>query len=191
MRCSAGSSCSIRLRATNTLRSRSMPVGAGGIGDEQLAEGRHHRPGGGAEAVGFDRHVAPAEHGEALVGDDRLDRRHRLLGVARGSAGRNAMPDRVVRRPAAARTPTTLAGTRSGTWIRMPAPSPVSASAPVAPRCSRLQSAPMPMATMDRLATPLMLRHERDATGVVFESWVVETRGPGQDRCASSSSTKS
>ena len=58
---------------------------------EQLLERRHRRPGRRAEAVGVDRHVAPAEDGESLVADDVLDRGLRLLGGDR-SAGRNAMP---------------------------------------------------------------------------------------------------
>ena len=37
----------------------------------------------------------------------------------------------------------------------MPAPSPVSGSAPVAPRCSMLHKAPNPVCTMRWLATPL------------------------------------
>ena len=45
---------------------------------------------------------------------------------------------------------------RSGTWSRMPAPSPVSDSAPVAPRCSRLHSAPMASSTIRLVARPLM-----------------------------------
>jgi hypothetical protein len=86
------SSRRLRLRATNALRSRSMPVAPSGSDDEQLLERRHRRPGRGAEAVGLDRQVAPAEHGQADVVDGRLDRRHRLL-AGLGSAGRNAMPD--------------------------------------------------------------------------------------------------
>ena len=46
-------------------------VGAGAhrLGDEQLGEVRHDRAGGGADvgAVGVDRHVAPAEDGQALL----------------------------------------------------------------------------------------------------------------------------
>ena len=46
---------------------------AAGGGDEELAEGRHHRERGGAQHGRVDRHVAPAEDGEALLGGDLLD----------------------------------------------------------------------------------------------------------------------
>ena len=65
---------------------------AGWVRDEQLLERRHHRPRAGAEAVGMHGHRPPAERGQALVGDDRLDRALRLLGIASTSAGRNARP---------------------------------------------------------------------------------------------------
>ncbi len=44
-----------------------------GTGDEELAERRHHAAGGGAEDVGGDGYVAPAEDREALLGGDLLD----------------------------------------------------------------------------------------------------------------------
>ena len=42
----------------------------------------------------------------------------------------------------------------SGIWTRMPAPSPVSGSAPVAPRCSMFVSAVRPRVTMLRDFSP-------------------------------------
>jgi hypothetical protein len=51
-----------------------------GSGDDELAEARHRRPRGGAEARGIDRHVTPGEDLQSLVGHDGLDRRLRLLG---------------------------------------------------------------------------------------------------------------
>ena len=36
------------------------------------------------------------------------------------------------------------------------------------------------MATIDRLAWPLHVGDERDAAGIVFESWVVETLRRGK-----------
>jgi len=44
-----------------------------GAGHEELAERRHDRLGGLAEAVGYDGHLAPAEHAETLFGRDLLD----------------------------------------------------------------------------------------------------------------------
>ncbi len=55
------------------------------------------------------------------------------------SAGRKAMPTAYA--PASGRSnPATSRKKASGTWERMPAPSPESGSEPVAPRCSRLRS---------------------------------------------------
>jgi hypothetical protein len=56
------------------------------IGDEQLFERRHRRPGRLTETVGIDGKVAPAEHAEPDVVHGHLDRRHRLL--ARAGIGR-------------------------------------------------------------------------------------------------------
>ena len=58
--------------------------GADGVADEQLSADRHDRLGTGAKALRVDRHVAPAEHGQALIGDDRLDQFLGLLRVGRG-----------------------------------------------------------------------------------------------------------
>ncbi len=54
--------------------------GAGGVGDHEVGEGRHRGAGRGAEAGRVDGDVAPPDDVESLVGDDRLDRRPRLLG---------------------------------------------------------------------------------------------------------------
>ena len=51
---------------------------------------------------------------------------------------------------------TTSRRKRSGTWTRMPAPSPELVSAPCAPRWSRLQRAPKAVSTMLRDLRPLM-----------------------------------
>ena len=45
---------------------------------------------------------------------------------------------------------------RSGTWIMIPAPSPLFCSAPAAPRCSRFSRAVMALSTMSRLRRPCM-----------------------------------
>ena len=75
--------------------------------------------------------------------------------VSASAVGRNAIPTAYC--PAGGRAKSTTAlRKRSGIWIVMPAPSPVFASAPCAPRCSRLQRAPMPIATISWVARPLM-----------------------------------
>ena len=55
-------------------------AGAERIGDDDLAERRHHRPGRDAEAVRAHRDVAPGDDGEAFLVDDVGDRRLGLLG---------------------------------------------------------------------------------------------------------------
>ncbi len=108
----------------------------GHAGDEQLTEPRHHRPGHRTEvgAVRVDGQLSPADQREALVGDDLLDVELAASAAASASAGRNAMP--VAYSPAGGRSKSTTARNRpSGTWTRMPAPSPVwPSSAPFAPR---------------------------------------------------------
>ena len=58
-----------------------------------------------------------------------------------GSFGRNTMPTPYWPMAGSVRpcAPHALRRNRSGSWIRMPAPSPCSGSAPVAPRCERLR----------------------------------------------------
>ncbi len=60
-----------------------------GRGQEDLAEARHDRAGGGTQQVRGDRDVAPAEDGEVLVGGDGLDLRDRggVGGVLVGEEG--------------------------------------------------------------------------------------------------------
>ena len=79
------------------------PGGAGSVIDEQLPAGRQHHPRAGAEAIGIYRNVAPTEHGEALVLDDRLDHRLRLLGIS-GIPGQERQAHRIARRPSEDRT---------------------------------------------------------------------------------------
>ena len=81
-------------------RSRAMPeIRRPRTGDEHLGEGRHHAARGGAELVGVDGDVAPAEHGEALLGGDLLDPAAGLGGLV-GVGGEEAGADgvRVLRR---------------------------------------------------------------------------------------------
>ena len=69
------------------------------------------------------------------------------------SWGRKATP--AAYSPAGGRSKSAVARSRaSGTWVRMPAPSPEFGSEPAAPRWSRLCSAVRPMATIDRERRP-------------------------------------
>ena len=54
--------------------------GALGVGDDEVAETRHRRAGGGAEARRVDGDVTPPDDDQTLVAEDRLDRRLGLLG---------------------------------------------------------------------------------------------------------------
>ena len=95
--------------------------------------------------------------------------------VRRRWAGRRCRPRT---RPAAGSSKSTSARRNaSGTWIRMPAPSPVFGSAPVAPRWSRLRRASRPLAMMSWLGHAGQRGDEGDAAGVVLERRVVEALG--------------
>ena len=112
-----------------------VPVGGG---EEHLAERRLGVGGLLADHRVVDRDVAPAEHLQALAGGDLLDAGHggglglRVAGQE-GDAGGVGAGRREVEVDDRAEE-------ASGTWMRMPAPSPTFASALVAPRWSRLQS---------------------------------------------------
>ena len=105
--------------------------------------------------------------------------RRRVLATCSASPGRNAVPT-AYDLGAGRSKPTSRATSRrnaSGTWIRMPAPSPELVSAPAAPRWSRLSSAVMPLRTMSWLASPGQRRDERHAARVVLVGGVVEALG--------------
>ena len=89
------------------------------------------------------------------------------------SAGRKAMPTEYS--PIGGRSKSTPARSRaSGTWVRMPAPSPELGSDPAAPRWSRLCSAVRPAATIAPGAAAAGVGHEGDAAGVLVVRRVVE-----------------
>ena len=69
---------------------------------------------------------------------------------------------------------------RRASGSRMPAPSPVSASAPAAPRWFRLHSAVSAWSTIAWLLRPCMSTTKPDAAAVVLEARVVEPLGGGQ-----------
>ena len=74
------------------------------------------------------------------------------------------------------------AGTRAGICSRMPAPSPVFASQPQAPRCSRLTRIWMALPDdVVRLAA-LHVDDEADAAGVVLVGRVVQAGAAGRFR---------
>ena len=87
------------------------------------------------------------------LGGDLLD-----AGLGRGAlvgvVGQVGHADGVRARRAAGRHPGRRGRSASGTWVRMPAPSPTSGSAPVAPRWSRLRSASRAWTTMSWPAVP-------------------------------------
>ena len=175
VRSSGGNSCSIRLRATNVNRSSAIPEAAARRGNEQLTKRRHRGAGGLAETVRLDRHVAPPEHREATA-----RRRSSRPGpglcraIPRRPAGRRSRP-RIAPAGGSSKS-TTSRNNRSGIWIRIPAPSPVSASAPVAPRCSRLHSADRPVRTSSLDADAAHVGDEGHAARIVLETRVIETR---------------
>ena len=71
-----------------------------------------------------------------------------------GSVGRNAVPTAYA--PAGGSSKSTTARRKaSGTWMRMPTPSPVLYSAPRAPRCSRRRSAARPRRTISWVRRPV------------------------------------
>ena len=90
------------------------PAHAGtGAGDEELAEHRHHAPGGGPEEVGLDGDLAPAEDREALLGRDLLDPPPGLRRPARRHPGGTPCRRRTTT-AAAARSRPPRAGRRPG-----------------------------------------------------------------------------
>ena len=87
------------------------------------------------------RHVAPADR---PAGPRPRPRRRGSARARRGAPRRRAAGSRrdaVGARPAGAPRRSTARKNSSGSWRSMPAPSPVSGSAPAAPRCSRFSSA--------------------------------------------------
>ena len=178
-RSSASSSCSMRLRTTYTRRSRSMP--------RARRDRRRRRCLNEASPPAPSPRGSPARPGRGARRRPRaLPRRRSSRSPPRPSRRRRCRragtPGRRRRRPpAAARHRSTARRKRSGTWTRIPAPSPVSASAPVAPRWARLVRALEAGAHQLVAGHALDVGHERDAARVVFESRVVAgPTGPGE-----------
>ena len=77
----------------------------------------------------------------------------RAAASAASSSGRNAVPTAYAPLSGSGNGVTPRRNA-SGTWVRMPAPSPESGSAPEAPRWSRLRSAVSAWSTISWVATP-------------------------------------
>ena len=108
--------------------------------------------------------VAPTSAPSGSVGSSRQPRTvspsssamastcSRASARASGSCGRKQMPAAKVLAPSAvgggSSKSTTSRRSSTGSWMRMPAPSPLLGSAPAAPRCSRCSKAVSPSATM-------------------------------------------
>ena len=94
----------------------------------------------GAEPGGVDADVAPADEALPLGADEMLDMRHRDRRAPRRPAAESTSRPHSGR-AAAVRgraPPAQSRSSASGIWIMQPAPSPISGSAPTAPRWSRL-----------------------------------------------------
>ena len=126
-------------------------VEAVGGADDRLPDARRDPGGDGPGLREVDRDVAPTEEPLPFVADRPLDERLEL-GPARLVEGEEERTDAV---PAGGGRPSTDARkSASGSWIRIPAPSPESASAPEAPRCSRFESAARARRTVSWEACP-------------------------------------
>ena len=176
----------MRLRITYSLRSKrgrrpASPAGSRAPAtDEQLPEHRLDGHRAAARAAGR-RSARRASRAPAALPRATMRSKSASICRARGrrrAAGRrarrrscrsggSAMPSRAVSRRR----------NRSGIWIRMPAPSPVLASQPHAPRCSRLMSTCSACSTIACERWPLMCTTKPDAARVVLVARVVEALG--------------
>ena len=145
------------------------------VGHEQLLEARHHCTSARAKAVRTDRHVAPPDGDETLVGDDRFDRTLRLLRVG-GVGGQERQADRVLPQR----------GQRESGDLAEEAVGHLDQNASaittvcLGTRCAAvLHVAQRPDAEVDdgTTANAVDVRDEGHAAGIVFEPRVVETRG--------------
>ena len=104
----------------------------------------------------------------------------RAAARATGSCGRKQMPAAKVLVPSGAvggsSKSTTSLRSSTGSWMRMPAPSPLLGSAPAAPRCSRCSRATSPSATMACERRPWMsvimaTPQESDSLSGSYKPW--------------------
>ena len=145
--------------------------------------GRLHHLG---QAAVVDRHRAPAEELQALLADDAhphalavraqaLVLRHEEVadGVVAGLGQLDARASRIPR-----------ARNACGIWMRMPAPSPASGSAPTAPRCSRFSRMASASLTSWCDLRALQVGDEADAAGVVLAARVEQAARPRASSCS-------
>ena len=124
--------------------------------DEDLLEDRLRRAGPCAQLGVVGRHVPPAEQLQTFLFADAREQRLHLRALGRVLRQENQAGAVVARRRAARiRAAAGRGRTRPASAIRMPAPSPVFASQPQAPRCSRLISSFSPCSTMACERRPL------------------------------------
>ena len=144
-----------RRRSTNSWRKRGMVARA-------VAPSSRGRPG------------PRASRGRSGPPRRRSSRSATTASARPSSAGRKAMPTAYA--PASGSSkPATSRKKASGIWVRMPAPSPESGSAPVAPRCSRLRRTVSACSTSSWLGLAGEGGDEADAAGVVLVAGVVQT----------------
>ena len=182
-------SCSIRLRATYSLRSKRRRSRSGSASkgkclprptntcwNDRLR--RHRARAEQGSSVGTSRHPSSCRSSSSrMFCDQRLDRA--ALGtVARQEHEAGAVVPLVGQLDA--ERAVTFRRKRSGICIRMPAPSPVLASQPHAPRCSRLTSSCSPCSMTSCERRPLTLTTKPDAAGVLLVLRMVEALRAGR-----------
>ena len=135
-------------------------------GDEQLAERRLAGIGGGAEHRVVGRDVAPAEHAQTLVGDDRVDRGDDLVGVV-AVLGEERDPGGVGAGLGQVEVHHRRAGRRRGSAAGSGAVAGVGLGAGSAPVVEVAEGVD---ALADHLVAlaPVQVHHEGDAAGVVL-----------------------
>ena len=143
------------------------------VSDEQLPERGHHRAGGGPQAVGLDRHVAPRDRLEAFFAQDAFDGVDGLVALVLGGGkkgnadsvvadGRQGRPGDGAQEPVGHLDENARAVTRVGLGTR---------------GTSVFHVAQRTDAHLDQFVAgdTLDVGHERHTTCVVFETGVVET----------------
>ena len=89
-----------------------------------------------------------------LLGDDPLQPPLAVAALLRPVLEQSADPVEPAGGSSMPRSPASRLKKASGIWVRIPAPSPVSGSLPLVPRCSRLRSTSSPSSTVSRVRRP-------------------------------------
>ena len=119
------------------------------------------------------RHVPEAEEPLPLLRDDPLQRSLAVAALLEAVLEERAHPVGTSGRELDAKPLALAAEEGVGDLGQYPAPSPVSGSLPLVPRCSRLRSTSSPSSTVSRVRRP-STRHEPQATAVVLVEGVVK-----------------